>query len=167
MTTNELVEWLRQHAMMFHGVTPSRKHLLAAARCLAALEAEVEAWRNREDIPCHELCDGYRPDACESRPCNCSAASSAGSSVHGGESPSAPSLPSSGASGATGSSDPTTAATIADLSAKLARAVEVVKKCERAGDQLAPVCPVCRANPWEMSPHDPDCKLAAVIRENS
>lgn len=48
--------------------------------------------------------------ALESRKCNCSAASSAGSSAHGGASPSAPSSSSSGAAGATGSSDPVSAA---------------------------------------------------------
>lgn len=58
-------------------------------------------------------------------------------------------------------------ATIADLAAKLRRAVEVVRKCERAGDKLAPICPMCRANPWEMSPHDPTCPLAAVLKENA
>lgn len=59
------------------------------------------------------------------------------------------------------------ASELADLAAKLQRAVEVVKKCERAGGTLAPICPVCRANPWEMSPHDPTCPLAAVLKENA
>jgi len=57
-------------------------------------------------------------------------------------------------------------AEMSDLRSKLRRAVEVVKGCERAGYALAPVCPMCRANPWEMAPHNPTCPLAAVLKEN-
>lgn len=67
-TKKELAEWLSQRASSYRatGDLVAADKLSAAARRLAVLEEEVEAWRNREDIPCHELCDGCRPDACES-----------------------------------------------------------------------------------------------------
>lgn len=80
MTTKELAEWL-ENVVTVEKMGSTALHLTqggreackeradmfaAAARRLAVLEDEVETWRNREDIPCHELCDGCRPDACES-----------------------------------------------------------------------------------------------------